>query len=189
MGELFSTPRLADESRIFEDASLLAAAVPAGKAAGPRRHTKKSGLETAIFSAIAEGDENITAVYQTMTVDGLTGLPVLTKEMVWAVTRRAEVDMKRVEKDLLCAESISLCFLLDTHDTRDAVIQKYELPDSIKTFFSYERFTSSTTDAKIKIADDPFAKGSVRLAYYGIQHNRLNGIMTYFQYQFVFLNV
>lgn len=78
-------------------------------------HTKKSGLETAIFSVIAEGDENMTAVYQTMTVDGLTGLSVLTKEMVRVVTRRAEVDMKRVEKDLLRAEFISLCFLLDTH--------------------------------------------------------------------------
>lgn len=65
---------------------------------------------------------------------------------------------------------------------RDAIIHKYELPDSIDRIVSYERFTSSTIDAKIKIADNPFAKGSVRLAYYGIYNDRLDLIITYFQY-------
>lgn len=127
-----STPRLAEESSVFEDASLLRVLTPAGEG-GPRRQTKKSGLEHAILSAIAEGDENITAVYKTMTI-GPTGMPMITKEMVKTIARRAEIDIKRVEKELLHAESVSICFLLDTTGSMESHIDgvKEQIVDIVR---------------------------------------------------------
>ena len=52
-----------------------------------------------------------------------------------------------------------------------ATIMTYKLPESIGYIISFARMEDVIRNCRIQIAPNPFAKGSVRLAYYGIYAN------------------
>ena len=75
---------------------------------------RRSGVETSILSAIAEGDDELATAYSKLSVDGSTGGKRLTKEIVSTATRKAKLDVVQVASLIIRAQRVSICFLLDT---------------------------------------------------------------------------
>lgn len=75
---------------------------------------KKSGLESSVLSAVAEGDEELARAYSRLTVNPVTGRKQLSKELVQVATRKAKIDVEQIASSISRAQIVSICFLLDT---------------------------------------------------------------------------
>ena len=87
----------------------------------------RSGLETSILSAIAEGDESLADAYMALSVDGVTGSRKLTKEIVAEVANKAKINVRSISKMISRAQKVSLCFLLDTTGSMHSYIAGVKL--------------------------------------------------------------
>ena len=95
----------------YEDDTLMAAMELGMK----KVRIRKSGLETSILSAVAEGDEELASTaYSKLSVDPMTGKKKLDKKIVETATSKARIDVNRVAALISRAQNVSICFLLDT---------------------------------------------------------------------------
>ena len=94
----------------YEDDTLLAAM----EAGMKKVRIRKSGLETSILSAVAEGDDDLTIAYSNLSVDPTTGKKKLDKKIVESVATKAQIDVHRVAALMSRAQNVSICFVLDT---------------------------------------------------------------------------
>ena len=76
--------------------------------------SRRSGVETSILTAIAEGEDELATAYSKLTIDPKTGTKRLTREIVEAVSMKSKVDVKKLALMISRAQRVSLCFLLDT---------------------------------------------------------------------------
>lgn len=76
---------------------------------------KKSGLESSILSAIADGDDELVNAYLKMALNpDKPGTRVINEEIINSVTRKAIINMDRVADIISRTQNICICFLLDT---------------------------------------------------------------------------
>ncbi len=83
---------------------------------------KKSGLETSILSAVADGDDELVKAYKKLTLNPTTGAREINKEIMKSVINKAQIDEKRMVDVVSQAQAISICFLLDTTRSMDSYI-------------------------------------------------------------------
>ena len=93
------------------DDDTLLAAMEAGM---KKVRIRKSGLETSILSAVAEGDDELATAYSKLSVDPATGKKKLSKDIVETATNKAKINVNRVAALISRAQNVSLCFVLDT---------------------------------------------------------------------------
>ena len=74
----------------------------------------KTGIRTSILADIAEGDEDVLSAYSRLSIDPSTGLKELTPTIAGLVAGKAKINIKKVAKMMTQAQSVSICFLLDT---------------------------------------------------------------------------
>ena len=108
--EVFSDSRKPPSICPYEDDTLMAAMEVGMK----KVRIRKSGLETSILSAVAEGDEELATTYSKLSVDPMTGKKKLDKKIVETATNKARIDVNRVAALISRAQNVSICFLLDT---------------------------------------------------------------------------
>ena len=94
----------------YEDDTLLAAM----EAGMKKVRIRKSGLETSILSAVAEGDDELATAYSKLSVDPATGKKKLSKDIVETAANKAKINVNRVAALISRAQNVSLCFVLDT---------------------------------------------------------------------------
>lgn len=118
---LHSVPRMVAKSpavaeRKLADAALVAAMEVGMEKSKPKEKPKekKSGVETSILSAVADGDEEIVNAYSKMTLDPATGTRKISEDLINCVTRKAKINMDRIAALASRAQHVSICFLLDT---------------------------------------------------------------------------
>ncbi len=75
---------------------------------------KKSGLDVAVLSSIAEGDNELVAAYKKLSIDPHSGKKVLTPDIVKTTVYKAKMDAKRVAAKFSRVQNVSICFVLDT---------------------------------------------------------------------------
>ena len=101
----------------FGSEKLLDAALVEEMEAGMERKSKplkKSGLDSSILSTIADGDDELVNAYSKIPLNSITGTRLINKEIVNSVTRKAKINMDRIEDIISRTKNISVCFLLDT---------------------------------------------------------------------------
>ena len=103
-------PSSSTASSVASDSTLLREMSKAMK----KPASKKSGLETSILSAVAEGDEALADAYMALSIDPASGARKLTKEIVAAVASKAKINVSNIAKMISKAQKVSICFLLDT---------------------------------------------------------------------------
>ena len=75
---------------------------------------KKSGLDVAVLSSIAEGDNELVAAYKKLSIDPHSGKKILTPDIVKSTVYKAKMDAKRVAAKFSRVQNVSICFVLDT---------------------------------------------------------------------------
>ncbi len=101
----------------FGSETLLDAALVAAMEAGMERKnkpSKKSGLESSILSAIADGDDELVNAFLKIALNPVTGTRVINKKIINSVTRKANIKMDRVADIISRTQNVCICFLLDT---------------------------------------------------------------------------
>ncbi len=82
---------------------------------GPKRTTtRKTGLEVSVLSTIAEGDSDLVAEYQKLSINPSSGLKTLTPKIVEKAASKAVRNVDRLAELIKRAQNVSLCFLVDT---------------------------------------------------------------------------
>ena len=95
----------------FEDDTLLGA-MESGVKKTMMHH--KSGCESSVFSAIAEGDAELLDAYKKLSIDPKSGKRTLNPDIVSTAATKANFDVNHVADMIKKAQRVSLCFLLDT---------------------------------------------------------------------------
>ena len=97
--------------------TLLDAALVAAMEAGMERKSKlpkKSGLDSSIYSTIADGDDELMNAYSKMALNPVTGTRLINNQIVNLVTRKVKINMDRIEDIISRTQNVAICFLLDT---------------------------------------------------------------------------
>ena len=79
-----------------------------------KRIKKKSGLESSIFSTIAEGDDEPATAYSKLLVN--PGKKKQSKDIIIekATEKKAKIDVNCLAAQISKAQNVSVCFVLDT---------------------------------------------------------------------------
>ena len=87
------------------------------------RASIKTGTRASILADIAEGDEDLIFEYSKLSIDPSTGLKELTSKITELVASKREVNIQKVTFKMAQAQSVSICFLLDTTGSMAAYIE------------------------------------------------------------------
>lgn len=79
-----------------------------------KQEKMKSGLESSILSAIADGDEELVSAYSRMSLDPVARAGRIDEKIVNSVCSKANMNMERIARLISQARHIGICFLLDT---------------------------------------------------------------------------
>nr|SVE86142.1 EOG090X06SH [Daphnia similis]SVE87397.1 EOG090X06SH [Daphnia similis] len=79
-----------------------------------RKPEKKSGVESSILSAIADGDEELVRAYSGISLDPAARARQLDERIVNSVCSKAHMNIDRIARLTSQAHQIGICFLLDT---------------------------------------------------------------------------
>lgn len=111
-------------SRLTSEAALTDATLVAAMEAEMKFKEKsvKSGLETAMLSMIADGDDELVSAYKRIAVDSDSGKRRINKEVVGFVTRKSKLNIDRAAAIISRAQNVSICFLLDTTGSMSSYI-------------------------------------------------------------------
>ena len=74
----------------------------------------KSGVNTFVFSAIADGNLDLVAAYKNLSVEEKSGLKALSPVFVETAVSKAKIDVEEVAALIKRTQNVSICFLLDT---------------------------------------------------------------------------
>lgn len=104
------------KTRLGSEALADAALLSAMEAGMERKYkeAKKSGLESSILSSIADGDEELVNAYSKIPLDPVSGSRRIDAKVVNSVCRKTKSSIDRVANFVSQAQSVGICFLLDT---------------------------------------------------------------------------
>ena len=106
------------------------------------KSNKEYGLETSLYSMVADGDYKTVQAYKKLDLNPDTGRRKLNSEMVAFMTTKANMDAQRLIEVLSCSQTISICFLVDTTESMSKYIlgvkeQIIEIAERVKTSGCY----------------------------------------------------